>query len=287
MPVGIRGLIENLIGIPMLRSLILLYLISCGPVADVPDEMEGRVDIGDIQVSAHVPDFEEVVLHSTTTSFRRWGKYRNRAYNIRKAASLLNNVVIPSYSHFSFNQTVGPRVRTRGWKKALSILDGTLQESYGGGVCQVASTLFSSALQSGLDFPEYWSHSRYMSYVDPGFDATVADSGKDLRVFNPFPFPVRILTKVGTETLTIAFLAERRPYRVSVTVHEYNREDMGVEFRRNRSLDPGTRRIEEQGTDRVTVVRTVVYEPLVEEVIPHVWRRTLRYRGSPKIIHFN
>lgn len=287
MPNGTKDPRESQIGIVMIRNLLLLSFLSCGPVADRPNEIVGRVDIGSIQVSASTPFSEEVVLHSTTTSFRRWGKYRNRAYNIRKAAASLNNVVIPSYSHFSFNQTVGPRVRARGWKKALSIVDGTLQESYGGGVCQVASTLFSSALHSGLDFPEYWSHSRYMSYLDPGFDATVADSGKDLRMFNPFPFPVRILTKVGNDTLTIAFVAEQRPYRVSVTLQEYNREDMGVEYRRNRSLEPGTRKVEEQGTDRVTVVRTVVYEPLIGEVIPHVWRRTLRYRGSPKIIHFN
>lgn len=268
-------------------SSIFLVCLSCGQGPPSRSVMRtGQVAIGHISISHH-ENTGPVVLYSTTTRFRLWGKYRNRAYNVRKAAQQLDGTVIPAYGTFSFNHTVGPRVKTRGWRKALAIVDGELQESYGGGVCQVASTLFSSALYSGLDFPEYWSHSRYMTYLDPGLDATVSDMGKDLRIMNTFPFPVTIRASTAQDLLTISIEAEHRPYEVSVVMTESSREDMGTVFRRNRSLEPGERKVEEQGTDKVSLTRTVRYRPLINGVLEHTWTLHIRYRGSPRVIHFN
>ena len=271
----------------MIRNIFLTILcLSCGQgSSSPPPTLTGQVEIGSISVSEHLK--ERVVLHSTTTRFKLWGRYRNRAYNVRKAVGYVDGVTIPAYGTFSFNQTVGPRVKTRGWRKALAIVDGELAESYGGGVCQVASTLFSTALYSGLDFPEYWSHSRYMSYLGPGLDATVSDMSKDLRIMNPFPFQVTIRAATRQDLLTISMEAEQRPYEVNVMMVESAREDRGTVFRRNRSLPEGNRRVEEQGTDKVVLIRTVTYTPLIEGILSHTWTLPIRYRGSPRVVHFN
>ena len=123
----------------------------------------------------------------------------NRAFNVEKAASLINNQVIKPGRTWSFNDTVGDRNEKNGWKEANGIFGGdkfTLQ--YGGGVCQVSTTLYNALLEAYPYFTFYRSpHSIPSTYVDKGLDATVDTGHIDFKVKNNSEYPVYIFAYIS------------------------------------------------------------------------------------------
>ena len=98
---------------------------------------------------------------------------RNRAYNVRKAIRKLDGTILRPQETLSYNRLLGQRTGERGWRQAKTILHGEIFIDYGGGICQVSSTLHAAAIYSGMDIVQAQHHSRYMTYIDPGLDATV------------------------------------------------------------------------------------------------------------------
>lgn len=125
---------------------------------------------------------ETELLSSFTTFFD--GSNYARSHNIRLAAKLINGTILQSGGKFSFNGTVGARTAERGFKKANIIQDGEFVAGYGGGVCQVSTTLFNAALRAGCEITEFHPHSLAVSYVPPSFDAMVSGSYFDLKFEN-------------------------------------------------------------------------------------------------------
>lgn len=98
-----------------------------------------------------------------------------RGQNIRLAAQALHNYLLAPGEIFSFNEATGPRVPERGYQLAPIIVGGTVVPGYGGGVCQVSTTLYNAVLNSGLQVVQRFPHSRPVGYVPAGKDATVSD----------------------------------------------------------------------------------------------------------------
>lgn len=98
-----------------------------------------------------------------------------RGVNIRLAAQSLHNYLLAPGEVFSFNGATGPREPERGYKLAPIIVGGTVIPGYGGGVCQVSTTLYNAVLNSGLQIVQRFPHSRPVGYVPPGKDATVSN----------------------------------------------------------------------------------------------------------------
>lgn len=118
---------------------------------------------------------------------------QDRCFNIQKAADRINGYVLYPGEEFSFNGWVGPRNKENGWKKANGISGGkeyTLQ--YGGGICQVSTTLYGAVLRANLEVTDRRSHSIPSSYADKGLDATVDTSGIDFKFKNNTDAPVYI-----------------------------------------------------------------------------------------------
>ncbi|MBR2341170.1 MAG: VanW family protein [Clostridia bacterium] len=116
---------------------------------------------------------------------------RGRCENIKLAIALIDGVTLQPYGEFSFNQTVGKRTAKAGFKGAKIIQNGEYTMGIGGGVCQVSTTLYNVALLSGLTVTEFHPHSLAVSYVSPSRDAMVS-SNSDFRLYNPYPYSVRI-----------------------------------------------------------------------------------------------
>jgi vancomycin resistance protein YoaR len=119
------------------------------------------------------------VLSSFQTDFSK--KSRSRVPNIRRAGAYLNGVVIEPGGVLSFNRVVGPRTFERGFRNAPVIVQDELEEGLGGGVCQVASTLFAAAMLGGLEIVTRRSHSRPSGYAPLGLDAVVIYPEVELR----------------------------------------------------------------------------------------------------------
>lgn len=128
------------------------------------------------------------VLSSFETDFSK--KSRSRIPNIRRAGEYLNGVVIEPGGVLSFNRVVGPRTFERGFRNAPVIVQDELEDGLGGGVCQVASTLFAAAMLGGLEIVTRRSHSRPSGYAPLGLDAVVIYPEVDLKLRNPYALPV-------------------------------------------------------------------------------------------------
>ena len=142
------------------------------------------------------------ILASYTTDFY----YGDRGDNIVIAASRLDNVLVRSNSVFSFNQTVGQRTASAGYKDAPVIIDGKMEQDIGGGVCQVSSTLYNAILLAGLTPVVRTPHFYPSSYCPPGLDATVADGLLDFQFRNQYPHNVYLLARTYGSHLTVYVL---------------------------------------------------------------------------------
>ncbi|MDN4606012.1 VanW family protein [Sporosarcina highlanderae] len=150
--------------------------------------------------SADLPHLNEIVIASYTTYFKA---NPNRSKNIELSAAAINNTIVGSGDHFSFNTVVGAREESTGYKPAPEIIQGELVMGIGGGVCQTSSTLFNALDQISLKILERHHHSREIGYVPKGKDATVSYGGLDFRFQNTADAPLLIKAIYGSGVLTI------------------------------------------------------------------------------------
>jgi vancomycin resistance protein VanW len=112
--------------------------------------------------------------------------------NIGVACKKIDNYVIKPGESFSFNHVVGPRTYERGFVSAPTYIGSSTSSTEGGGICLVSSLLYKAALESGLSVEERTPHSRTISTVLPGLDATVWYGRQDLKLKNTSTEPIKI-----------------------------------------------------------------------------------------------
>ncbi len=138
--------------------------------------------------------------------------------NAARAATDIDGTIIPPGATFSFNELVGERNAGKGYSPAPMIDDlGNLQDTPGGGVCQLATTIYNAALYAGLDIVERHPHSRAVAYVPPGRDATIATWRKDLKLHNQHPVPLLLKVAIHGKRLTASFWSvAAKPFQVTI-----------------------------------------------------------------------
>src|SRR5215210_4957569 len=110
------------------------------------------------------------VLSSFSTAYS--GSY-DRIRNLQRAAELIDGTRLAPGTTFSFNDVVGPRTTGRGFFLAPAIVEGEYEDQIGGGVSQVATTVFNAAWEAGVKITARTAHSLYISRYPLGRDATV------------------------------------------------------------------------------------------------------------------
>jgi vancomycin resistance protein YoaR len=155
------------------------------------------------------------VVASFQTYFSRYGDQGPRARNIEVAASHVDGLVIDAGQTISFNDVVGPRTEDNGFKQAFEIVKGEYKEGTGGGTCQVASTLHAIAFFGGMDILQRLPHSRPSAYIPSGLDATVVYPVVDLKLRNPFTFPLVVHAVVSGNVLKMELLGADKPVEVT------------------------------------------------------------------------
>jgi hypothetical protein len=128
-----------------------------------------------------------------------------KVQNLRRAAALLDRVVVPAGEVFSFWKQIGRAVRRRGFVTGRMLQQGCLVPATGGGLCQLSNAIYEAALQSGCAIVERHAHSRAVagSAAVAGRDATVAWNYVDLR-FRP-PTTLQIEAHLTRDELVIRF----------------------------------------------------------------------------------
>lgn len=159
------------------------------------------------------------------------GRSRGQIHNAELASEKLDGAVIGAHDTFSFNARVGSFSRDQGYRKAPVSYNGQLITDWGGGVCQVSTTLYNAALLSGMTIIERNRHRFCPSYVAPGRDAAVAFSNIDLRFANPHPFPVRILARVVDGLVRVEIVGAHALPNPPRIVSELQRVEAPLTFR--------------------------------------------------------
>ncbi|MCI7131915.1 MAG: VanW family protein [Lachnospiraceae bacterium] len=130
------------------------------------------------------------VLGTYTTDFGT--SSAGRAQNVRNGASKINGRVLYPGEQFSVYEAVNPFTAENGYELAGSYENGTTVQTYGGGICQVSTTLYNAVIRAELAIDERFCHSMIVSYVQPSMDAAIAGTYKDLKFTNNYDFPVYI-----------------------------------------------------------------------------------------------
>ncbi|NLV16930.1 MAG: VanW family protein [Syntrophomonadaceae bacterium] len=138
-----------------------------------------------------------------TWSYGSWQRHEN----IVLAARSINNQIIWPGGDFSFNKTVGPRTPERGYRPAPVI--GGDGIGFGGGVCQVSTTLYNAAQAAELEIIERHQHSTKVPYIKAGKDATVVYGAQDLRLRNNFSYPVIIKSGVYRGKILVTIMGKQ------------------------------------------------------------------------------
>ncbi|WP_315166016.1 VanW family protein [Metaclostridioides mangenotii] len=218
------------------------------------EKFKDKLAVNEEQAKVKKEDLKEIdtTLASYSTTFST-GQV-NRSYNIAIASKSLNNIVIKPGEEFSFNNTTGKRIKSNGYKSAPVIENGEMQLDYGGGVCQVSSTLYNSVLLSGLDIVHVKNHTIPSGYVIKGRDATVADSGIDFLFKNNFDHPVFIKSHVDGNTLyTVIYGNKADKKYVEITTSVDGVSSTGYKRVSDPSMPAGKEKIDKNGRNAYSV----------------------------------
>ena len=130
---------------------------------------------------------------------------QKRIFNIKQGASIINGLLIAPNEEFSLLKSLSPLDETNGYIKELVIQNGVMTPDYGGGLCQLSTTVFRAVLDAGLPVTERSNHSYWLHYYSPpGTDATIFDPSPDLKFMNDTGNYILVKTGVDNElNLTI------------------------------------------------------------------------------------
>lgn len=139
--------------------------------------------------------------YSTDYSFSN----KNRKYNLEKAATQMNNMLIEPLAMFNWCRDMGPCGKDEGYLESIEILNGKYVKGYGGGICQLSSTLCATVINSQTDFTfiDRNKHSITQSYIPSQLDATVSYPDCNFIFRNDNPYKVLITTNCTNGILTV------------------------------------------------------------------------------------
>ena len=125
------------------------------------------------------------------------GSTNSRIHNIGIGSGIFNGVLLGPGQEFSFNKMLGSVDASSGYLPELVIKGGEVIPEYGGGLCQVSTTLFRATMATGLVILERHPHSIPVRYYNPqGFDATIYPGGSDFRFKNDTPAYILLQSKI-------------------------------------------------------------------------------------------
>jgi vancomycin resistance protein YoaR len=178
-------------------------------------ELEGAPIPSSFTVKDLGIDDVSVVLSRFSTTFPIAEKARND--NLKLLASHMDGVVIKPGQEISFNAISGDRTEKEGYKVAHVITAGEMVDGMAGGSCQISTTLHAAAFFAGLKITDTTPHSRPSVYVPLGLDSTVVypakgAAGTDLKIKNPYPFPVAVHYRVARGEAEVEILGKEKPF---------------------------------------------------------------------------
>lgn len=191
-----------------------LYSDICDDFLRLKDEYIFTIKTDDIFPEIDEKDNEKMnkIMGEFQTDFKN--SSNSRKNNIKKALSKFDGMVLYPEEILSFNLITGQRNEKNGYEKAKIIKNGMFIEEFGGGVCQVSSTLYNACLLSDLEIIESHCHSLPVSYVESGFDSMVNMGSSDLVIKNNHDFPIIIATSDKNDVCLIRIFGNEKTHKI-------------------------------------------------------------------------
>lgn len=231
------------------------------PVRKIPNEIE-------ISENLQKQGIKDLLTTGYTTYY---GSPVNRMYNIKNGVSKFQGILIPQGATFSFNKILGKVDGSTGYRKELVIKpEGTIPE-YGGGICQVSTTMYRAALYAGLPIVERNPHSYLVMYYAQvgghGLDSTIYPGASDLKFINDTPAPILVQAYARDAEAYFKFYGTSDGRTVTLEGPKIlsRSSEGGVEKIKTTHLPPGV-------------------EKLVEKAHPGMqtlWTRIIRFAANP------
>lgn len=177
-----------------------------------------RQGVGEVELAAEYKEAEhdsaglyqvQNMLGTASTDYS--SSSANRAQNIQNGTSKLNGIVLFPGEEFSVCDAMVPFSEENGYALGASYANGTVVESFGGGICQVSTTLYLALLRAEVEVTERKNHSMIVKYVKPSMDAAIAEGSKDLIFKNNLEYPIYI--EGYTDGGQVGFVVYGKEYR--------------------------------------------------------------------------
>lgn len=127
----------------------------------------------------------------------RYSANANRTTNLILAAKKINGTVLMPGEIFSYNKVVGARTIAAGYREAPIYVSGKVVDGVGGGICQIATTLYNAAVYANLEIVQRTNHQFVPSYAPASRDATVVYGAIDFQFKNNRNYPIKIVCSVS------------------------------------------------------------------------------------------
>ena len=227
----------------------------------------------------------ELGIYSTSLE----NKEENTIYNIRLASEVINGILVKPQEIFSFNKYVGPAEKADGYKESTIIANGVFVNGYGGGICQVSSTLYNAALLANLPIAERYNHSVYgdaTKYVPLGQDAAIFYEFKNLRFKNNSDHMIVIFSKVFRDTLQVSiFGGNEDKAEVEIISKDKKVIDYQIIREKDSKLEAGQEIVVQEGVPGYQIKTYRIIRKDGEEKIEFLAEDT--YKSVPMIIREN
>lgn len=262
-------------------------------VRNIQNTISKKWDKKDVTISVSVEkenpkytakDMKDVkdVLGTYATSYG--SSSYNRRQNIENGCSKIDGTVLYPGDTLSVYKMVAPFDAKSGYYKAPSYASGTVVQTYGGGICQVSTTLYDAVLRAELKVEERSNHSMTVHYVPLAADAAIAGTSKDLKFTNDTKTPVYIEGQASGGT--IRFTIYGKETRAENRSIEFESKTISVKSpstveTKDKNLEEGKRIVTQSGTTGyVAELWKVVYIDGKESKRTKV--NTSSYRSTPR-----
>lgn len=216
----------------------------------------GSISFKSIEIVIKPPITEKKVIEGkifkdilSENSLILLGKDANRDNNIKIAIAVLNELIIIPGQEFDFNAMIGELTVIKGYKDAIVYPDIQDEKVLGGGVSEVASMLFLSALSSNLDITERHNNEYAINIASPGVDADIKYGTKNMRFKNNTAYPIKINLQYSNSQITAKIIGTNEyPDRViEIKTMMIKQTDYEVIYQFDSKLPPNSESISVEG----------------------------------------
>jgi len=213
-------------------------------------EVELTFELEEKEASIKRVDLEKITgkISGYSSSYTNTGDGRVR--NMEIAADIIDGTIVMPGEEFSYNALIGDTTPEKGYEKANTYIGNKIVPDYGGGICQVSTTLYRAVMRANIRSTERMNHSLTVSYSEPGLDATVANGVIDYKFVNTYDFPIYIQGYVsgGVVNFTIYGNVEAMGNKTYDLVNEVlEKYDAPKKYEDDSSLPAGTEKVVSYG----------------------------------------